>query len=218
LESHPLDLLDKDQFVRPQGKHSRLNFENSRLRTWRKLGPGFYLALGRAVRRVLIWFAGLGLFRKHLGLRVARLKRKPKVSYLPPSSPVTTTEVSSGLVLNWLPHGGLEVTALGAKEGASPASSAFVGDSSRSEPSSAADTGTKSSSGGESSSSQVFPAVSSRTPASNLFGFPPSPDLAFPTDLAPFSFKLTPLGKLQTPKPLSAPPSLAGAAILGEKL
>jgi hypothetical protein len=45
LESHPLDLLDKDQIVRPQGKRSHLNFENSRLRTWRKLGPGFYLAL-----------------------------------------------------------------------------------------------------------------------------------------------------------------------------
>jgi hypothetical protein len=41
LESHPLDLLDKDRFVRPQGKHSRLNFENSRLRMWRKLGPIF---------------------------------------------------------------------------------------------------------------------------------------------------------------------------------
>jgi hypothetical protein len=58
LESHLLDLLDKDQFVRPQGKHSCLNFENSRLRTWRKLGPGFYLALGQAVWRVLIRFAG----------------------------------------------------------------------------------------------------------------------------------------------------------------
>jgi hypothetical protein len=113
---------------------------------------------------------------------------------------------------------------LGAKEGASPASSAFVGDSSRSEHSSAADTGTvtgtESSSGGESSSSQVFPAVSSQTSASNLFGFPPppTPDLTFPTDPAPFSFKFTPLGKLQTPKPLSAALSLAGAAILGEKL
>jgi hypothetical protein len=131
-------------------------------------------------------------------------------------------EVSSELVLNRLPPGGLEVTVLGAKEGASPASSAFVGDFSKSEPSSAAVTGTvtgtKSSSGGESSSSQVFPAVSSQTPASNLFGFPPSPelDLGFPAGSA--SFKFTPLGKLQIPKPLSAPPSLAGAAFLGEKL
>lgn len=34
LESHPLDLLDKDQHLRPQGKNSctNLNFENSRLR------------------------------------------------------------------------------------------------------------------------------------------------------------------------------------------
>jgi hypothetical protein len=113
---------------------------------------------------------------------------------------------------------------LGAKEGASPASSAFVGVFSRPESSSAADTwtvsGTESSSGGESSRSQVFPAVSSQTPASNLFSFPPSPalDLGFPADPASFSFKFTPLGKLQIPKPLSAPPSLAGAAILGEKL
>jgi hypothetical protein len=60
LESHPLDLLEKDQNVRPLGK------ENSRLRTWRKLGLGFYLALGRAVRRVLVRFVGLGLCRKPL--------------------------------------------------------------------------------------------------------------------------------------------------------
>jgi hypothetical protein len=66
----------------------------------------------------------------------------------------------------------------------------------------------------------VFPAVSSQTPASNLFNFPPPPalNLTFPADPAPFSFKFTPLGKLQTPKPLSAALSLAGAAILGEKL
>jgi len=114
-----------------------------------------------------------------------------------------TTEVSFGLVLNRLPPGGLEVTALGAKEGASPASSDFVGVSSRPEPSSAADSGTvsgtESSSRGESSKSQVFPAVSSQTPASNLFSFPPSlaPDLGFPADPASFSFKFSPLGKLQ---------------------
>jgi hypothetical protein len=68
--------------------------------------------------------------------------------------------VSSGLIMNRLPPGGLEVTSLGAKEGASLASSAFVGVSSRSEPLSAADTETVSgmevSSGGESSRSQVF--------------------------------------------------------------
>jgi hypothetical protein len=90
---------------------------------------------------------------------VARLMRKPKVSCPPPSLPKTTTEVSSGLVLNRLPPGGLEVTALGAKEGASLASSVFVGDSSRSEPLSAAVTGTESSSEGELSSSQVFPVL-----------------------------------------------------------
>jgi hypothetical protein len=66
----------------------------------------------------------------------------------------------------------------------------------------------------------VFPAVSSQTPAFNLFGYPPSPtpDLGFPTDFASVSFKFTPLGKLLIPKPLAAPPSLAGAANLGEKL
>jgi hypothetical protein len=128
---------------------------------------------------------------------VARLMQKLKVSCPPPSLLETTTKVSSGLVLNRLPPGGLEVTALGAKEGASPASLIFVGDSSRS----AAVTGTESSSGGELSSSQVFLVFSSQTPASNLFGFPPSsaPDLGFPVDPAPSSapvFKFTPLGTL----------------------
>jgi hypothetical protein len=80
-----------------------------------------------------------------------------------------------------------------------------------------------SSSRGESSSSQVFPVSSSRTPASKEFDFPPSPapDLGFPVDPAPPStpvFKFTPLGTLQIPKPCSAPSSLAGAAVLGEKL
>jgi hypothetical protein len=222
LEHNTLDLLDKDQLVRPQGKYSGLNFKNSRLRTWRKLGPGFYLALGRAVRRVLTRFAGSGLFRKSLGFRVARLKRKPNISCPPPTSPKTTTEVSSGLVLNRIPTGGLEDTALGAKKGASPGSTGFVGVSPRPEPSSVADTGsisgTESPSKGESSRSQVFPAVYGRTPASNLFGFPPSPapDLGFPAVTA--SFKFSPLGKLQIPKSLSVTPSLAGADILGEKL
>lgn len=48
LEVHRLDILGKDQIVRPQGKDSRLNFETPRLRTCHKLGSGFYLALGRA--------------------------------------------------------------------------------------------------------------------------------------------------------------------------
>jgi hypothetical protein len=162
-------------FVRKVSTRSNLNFENSRLRTWRKLGPDFYLALGRAIRRVLDLFARSGLNRKPLGFRVARLMRKPKVSCPPPSLSETTSEVSSGLVVNRLPPGGLEVTALGATEGASPASSVFVGDSFMSEPSSAAVIGTESSSGGESSSSQVFLVFSSRTPASKVFIFPPSP-------------------------------------------
>lgn len=128
LESHPLDLLDKDQHVHLQGKYSRLNlnFENSSLRTWHKLGPGFYLALDRAVRRVLDQFAGSGLNRNPLGSRVARLMQKTKVSCPPPSLPKTTPEASSGLILNRLPLGSLEVTALGATEGTSPASSVFI--------------------------------------------------------------------------------------------
>jgi len=109
--------------------------------------------LGRAVRRVLDRFARSGLNRKPLGFRVARLMRKPKVSCPPPSLSKTTPEVSSRMVLNRLPPGGLEVIALGATEGVSAASSVFVEDSFRSEPSSAAVTGTESSSGGESSSS-----------------------------------------------------------------
>jgi hypothetical protein len=192
LESQTLDLLDKDQIVRPQGKHPRLNFENSRLRTWRKSGHTFYLALGRAVWRVLTRFVGSGLLRKPLGFRVARLKRKPKVSCPPPSLPETTLEGYSGLILNQFPPWGSEVTALGAKEGASLASSAFVGGSSRSEPTSAADTGTvtgtESMFGGESSCSQVFPGFSCRTQASDLLGFPPSlaTNLGFPADPATY--------------------------------
>jgi hypothetical protein len=69
----------------------------------------------------------------------------------------------------------------------------------------------------------VVPVFSSQTPASNLFAFSPSlaSDLGFSTDPAPYSafvFKFTPLEMLQIPKIFSAPPSLAGTAILGEKL
>jgi hypothetical protein len=58
LESPLLELLDKDQHLRPKGKkvlsRLNLNFENSkseysRTRTWNKLG---YVALGRAVRKL----------------------------------------------------------------------------------------------------------------------------------------------------------------------
>jgi hypothetical protein len=81
----------------------------------------------------------------------------------------------------------------------------------------------ESSSGSESSSSQVFPVFSSQTLASKVFGFHPSPasDLGFPADPAPSSapvFKFIPLGTLQIPKPYSAPSSLARATVLGEKL
>jgi hypothetical protein len=144
---------------------------------------------------------------------VARLMGKYKVSCPPPSLLETTPEVSSRLVLNRLPPGGLEVTSLGATEGVNPASSTFVGHSFRSEPSSAAVTGMESFPKGESSRSQVFPVFSSRTPASKAFSFPslPTPDLGFPADPAPSSgpvFKFTPFGMLQIPKIYYAPPSL----------
>jgi hypothetical protein len=79
----------------------------------------------------------------------------------------------------------------------------LLGISFRSEPLLAAVTGMDpflSSSGGESSSSQVFSAYSSRTPASKVFGFPLSsaPDLGFSTDPTPLApvFKFTLLGTL----------------------
>jgi hypothetical protein len=174
---------------------------------------------------VLDRFAGSGFNRKPLGFRVSQLMRKPKVSHPSPSLSETTPEVSFGLVLYWLPPGGLEATVLGATKGASPASSGFVGDSFRSEPSLAAVTGTApfmSSFGGELSSSQVFSVSSGRTPASKEFGFPPSPasDPGFSADLAPSTpvFNFTPLGTLQIPKSCVDPLSLVGAAVLGEKL
>jgi hypothetical protein len=131
---------------------------------------------------------------------VTQLMRKPKVSRSSPSLLETTLELSSGLVLNRLPPGGLEVTGLGVIEGVSPASPIFVGDSFRSKPSSAAVTRTApvvSSSGGELSSSQVFPVSSSQTPASKEFGFPPSPapDWVFRQILLLWLvFKFTPFG------------------------
>jgi hypothetical protein len=62
VESHQFNLLDIDRPLRLQGKKrpscSNLKIERSRLRTWRKLGTGFFLALGRAVRNLLDRFAG----------------------------------------------------------------------------------------------------------------------------------------------------------------
>jgi len=50
VESHQLNLLDKDRHLRPQGKKrpscSNLKIERSRLRTWRKLGSGFFFGFG----------------------------------------------------------------------------------------------------------------------------------------------------------------------------
>jgi len=50
MESHQLNLLDKDHPLRPQGKKrppcSNLKIERSRLRTWRKLGSGVFFGFG----------------------------------------------------------------------------------------------------------------------------------------------------------------------------
>jgi hypothetical protein len=46
VESHQLNLLDKDRPLHPQGKKcpscSNLKIKRSRLQTWRKLGIGFF--------------------------------------------------------------------------------------------------------------------------------------------------------------------------------
>lgn len=148
VESHQLNLLDKDRPLRPQGKKrpscSNLKIEHSRLQTWRKLGTGFFLALGCAVRYLLDRFAGSRLSRKSFGFRVARLMPKAKVSRPSSLPPETTSKVSSGLILVQPPLGGLEVAVSVATEGASPAISVSVGGSIRSEPSLSAVTGTTS--------------------------------------------------------------------------
>jgi hypothetical protein len=107
LESPPLELLDKVtdrlQHVRPLGKKrfslSNSKFESLRLRTWRKLGSGFDLALGRAVRKVLGRFLESGLGSKCSGFRLARLMQKPRFSRPSSSPPEKTTNFSSGLLL-----------------------------------------------------------------------------------------------------------------------
>lgn len=142
VESHQLNLLDKDRPLRPQGKKrpscSNLKIEHSRLRTWRKLGTGFFLALGWAVRNLLDRFAGSRLSRKSSGFHVARLVPKSKVSRLLSTPPETTLKVSSRLILVRPPPGGLEVASSVATEGTGLAISVSVGGSIRSEPSSSA--------------------------------------------------------------------------------
>jgi hypothetical protein len=171
VELHLLNLLDKDCPLRPQGKKrpscSNLKIERSRLWTWCKLGTGFFLALGRAVRNLLDRFAGSGLSCKSSGFRVARLMPKAKVSRPSSSTPETTSKVSTALILVRPPPRGLEVAASVATEGAGPAISVSVGGSIRSEPSSSAVTGTTlfmPSTGGE--SSNVHTLLLRQTPAS----------------------------------------------------
>jgi len=171
VDSHQLNLLDKDRPLRSQGKKrpscSNLKIERLRLRTWHKLGPGFFLALGRAVGNLLDRFAGSGLSRKSSGFRMARLMPKAKVSHPSSSMPETTSKVSSGLILVLPPPRGLEVTASVATKGAGPAISVSVRGSIRSEPLSSAITGTTSfmpSTEGE--LSNVHTVLSSQTPAS----------------------------------------------------
>jgi hypothetical protein len=121
------------QHLRPKGKkvlsRSNLNFENSkseysRTRTWNRLGFRFYVALGRAVRKLMDWFSGSGMGRKHLGFCVARFWPKPKAAHTSRSLPETTPKWSTRMFLVWPPPGGLVGDALGATEGAGPALSA----------------------------------------------------------------------------------------------
>jgi hypothetical protein len=116
MESPPLDLLDKDRHLCPQGKkllsRSNLKFENSKMRMWSKLGTEFNLALGLAVRKLLDQYVGSGLGRKRSGFRVAHLIPKLKASRPSRSLGETTPELSSGMFLVRPPPRGLEVDAL----------------------------------------------------------------------------------------------------------
>jgi hypothetical protein len=132
LESPPLELLGKDRHFRPKGKkvlsRSNLNFENSkseylRTRKWNKLGSGFYVALGRAVRKLLDRFFRSRMGRKYLGFCVARFWPKPKAARPSRSLPKTMPKWSSGMLLVQSPPGSLVGDALVAKEGAGLASS-----------------------------------------------------------------------------------------------
>jgi hypothetical protein len=101
LEYLPIALLDFDRQLRPQGKkiisRSNLKFEILKMRTWSKLGIGFNLALGWAVRKFLDRFVGSRLGQKLYGFRMARLILKHKASRPSRSLPESTPELSSGM-------------------------------------------------------------------------------------------------------------------------
>jgi hypothetical protein len=108
MESHQLNLLDKDRPLRPQGKTrpscSNLKIERSRLRTWRKLGTGFFLALGRAIRNLLDRFARSGLSRKSSSFRMARLMPKAILVRPPPRARVRRSQFLLGVPLGRSPR------------------------------------------------------------------------------------------------------------------
>lgn len=171
LESPQLDLLDKDRNFRPLGKklipRSNSKFEISNVHTWSKLGIGFDLALGRAIRKILGRFAGSGLDRKCSGFRLAGLMLKPKVSR--PSRLLVEMMLESSSVMGQPPAGGLEAALLDTIEGAGPAKSVSLRCSlwpEQSSPSVPGAVPVLASYGGGSCSSQVAP---SRVTASKQF-------------------------------------------------
>jgi hypothetical protein len=131
LESPPLELLDKDWLICPLGKkllsHSNLKFEFSKRRTWRKLGNGFNLALGRAVKNILDCFVGTGLGHKRSGFRLARFLPKLLASRSSKIMPEMSPEISSGIPLVRPYSGGLEDASLDTIEGVGMSLSGLLG-------------------------------------------------------------------------------------------
>lgn len=121
LESPPLELFDKDRLICPLGKkllsHLNLKFKFSKRRTWRKLGNGSNLALGRVERNVLDRFVGIGLGRKCSGFWLARFLRKLLASRLSRIMSEISPEISSRIPLVRPSYGGLEDASLDTIEG-----------------------------------------------------------------------------------------------------
>jgi hypothetical protein len=131
LESPPLELFYKDRVICPLGKkllsHLNLKFEFSKCRTWRKLGNGSNLALGRVVRNILDRFVGTGLGRKRSGFRLARFLPKLLASRPSRIMPEMSLEISFGIPLVRPSSGGLEDASLDTIEGVGMSLSGLLG-------------------------------------------------------------------------------------------